>query len=79
MAADAFDLRWTPVPGALFYEVRITTPSGQLVWSGKVEQEHVRVPTGAGLRPGAHFAWVRAELPEGRLVRAQAVSFTVRE
>ncbi|MGH9601226.1 MAG: anti-sigma factor family protein [Terriglobales bacterium] len=79
VAPEAFDLRWTPVPRALFYEVRITTPSGQLVWSSKVEQQQVRVPVGAGLRPGAHFAWVRAQLPEGRLIRAQAVSFTVRE
>jgi hypothetical protein len=79
VTAESFKLRWTAVPRALFYEVRITTANGQMVWSGKVEREQVRVPADAGLRPGAHFAWVRAHLPEGRLIRAQAVSFTVQE
>ncbi len=79
VSAQGFDLRWTKVPGALFYELRLTTPNGQLMWSSKVEQEQVRVPADAGLRPGAYFAMVRAQLPEGRLIRAQAVSFTVRE
>ncbi len=79
VAAEGFDLRWTAVPRALFYEVRITTAGGQMVWSGKVEREQVRVPAEAGLRPGPHFAWVRAHLPEGRLIRAQAVSFAVQE
>jgi hypothetical protein len=79
VTAENLALRWTAVPRALFYEVRITTASGQMVWNSKVEREQVRVPADAGLRPGAHFAWVRAHLPEGRLIRAQAVSFTVQE
>lgn len=79
VAAESLDLRWTAVPGALFYEVRITTASGQMVWSSKAERQQLRVPADAGLRPGAHFAWVRAHLPEGKLIRAQAVSFTVQE
>ena len=77
--AEGFDLRWTAAPRALFYEVRITTASGQMVWSGKAEREQLRVPAAARLHPGVHFAWVRAHLPEGRLLRAPAVSFTVQE
>lgn len=79
VTAEGFDLRWTAAPRALFYEVRITTANGQMVWSGKSEREQLRVPAAAGLQPGVHFAWVRAHLPEGRLVRAQAVSFRVQE
>jgi len=79
VTAENLFLRWTTVPRALFYEVRITTASGQMVWNGKAEREQLRVPADAGLRPGTHFVWVRAHLPEGRLIRAQAVSFTVQE
>jgi hypothetical protein len=76
--AANLELRWAAIPQALFYDVRITDPSGQLVWSSKVEGERVQVPAGAGLKPGPYFVWVRAHLPESKLVRTQAVSFTVR-
>ena len=76
--AANLELHWATIPRALFYDVRITDPSGQLVWSSKVEQERVQVPEDAGLKPGPYYVWVRAHLPEGKLVRTQAVSFTVR-
>lgn len=77
--AANLELRWAGVPQALSYEVLITSPSGELIWSSKVEQARVRVPAEARLRPGAYFVWVRAHLPEGKVIRSQAVSFTVRE
>jgi methionine-rich copper-binding protein CopC len=76
--AASLELRWVGVPQALFYEVLITNPSGQLIWSSKVEQERVRVPAEARLQPGSYFVWVRAHLPEGKVIRGQAVTFTVR-
>jgi hypothetical protein len=77
--AANLELRWVGVPQALFYEVLITNPSGQPIWSSKVEQEQVRVPAEARLQPGPYFVWVRAHLPEGKVTRGQAVTFTVRE
>jgi hypothetical protein len=76
---QAFDLRWAAVPKALFYDVRITSPDGQLKWSSRVESAQVRVPAGASLPAGNYFVWVRAQLPEGKSVRDQAVSFTIQE
>jgi hypothetical protein len=77
--AAKLELRWTAVPQALFYDIRITSPNGQLVWSAKVEEEKVQVPAEAGVQPGPYFVWVRAHLPEGKLVRTPAVSFTVQQ
>jgi len=77
--AENLELRWAGVPQALFYEVLVTNPSGELIWSGKVEQERVRMPAEARLRPGSYFVWVRAHLPEGKVIRSQAVTFTVLE
>jgi len=73
------DLRWDAIPRALFYEVIITDPSGRRVWSNKVEQEQAHVPTEAGVKPGQYFVWVRAHLPEGKVIRTQAVTFTVQQ
>lgn len=77
--AANLELRWVGVPQVLFYEALITNPGGELIWSSKVEQERMRVPTEARLRPGLYFVWVRAHLPEGKVIRSQAVMFTVRE
>lgn len=79
LSRQGFDLRWTPVPNALFYDVRITAPDGQLKWSKRVDSSQARVPGGDGLPAGTYFVWVRASLPEGKFVRAQAVSFTVQD
>ncbi|MDP9268490.1 MAG: hypothetical protein M3P27_09240 [Acidobacteriota bacterium] len=73
------DLRWAGIPRALFYEVIITDPSGHRVWGHKAEQEQAHVPIEAGLKPGPYFVWVRAHLPEGKVVRTRAVTFTVPE
>lgn len=77
--AANLELRWAGVQHVLFYEALITNPSGEPVWSSKVEQARVHVPAEARLRPGSYFVWVRAHLPEGKVIRSQAVTFTVQE
>jgi len=72
-----FSLRWTAVPNALYYDVRVTSPDGRLAWSSRVEGAQARVPADADLTTGTYFIWVRAHLPAGNLVRSQAVSVTV--
>ena len=75
-----FELRWKDVPRALFYEVRIATSEGSLVWKTRVEQTSLRVPAEIQLRPGqSYFVWVRAYLPEGKVVRTEASPFSVHE
>ena len=74
----ALELRWKDVPRALFYEVRIATSDGSLVWKARVEQTSLRVPEDIPLQPRQpYFVWVRAYLPEGKVVRAEASAFTV--
>ena len=75
-----FELRWKDVPRALFYEVRIATSEGSLVWKARVEQTSLRLPGEIQLRPGqSYFVWVRAYLPEGKVVRTEASPFSVHE
>ena len=76
----AFELRWKDVPRALFYEVRIATSDGSLVWKARVEQTSLRLPEDIQLQPRQpYFVWVRAYLPEGKVIRAEASAFTVHE
>ena len=72
------EFRWTAVPRSLFYEVRIATTEGDLVWEGRAPATRLRPPNDLRLEAGQKFYfWVAAYLPEGRTVRSPAVAFVV--
>jgi hypothetical protein len=78
--ATRLELRWTVVPSAVLYEVRITTDEGDLVWSGRESGSEIRLPSGVSLSPGRrYFAWVIAHVPGNRTLRSAAVPFQVRQ
>jgi len=73
-----FDFRWTEVRGCLFYEIRLMTGEGDLVWEGRVEATQARIPANVQLTPGSkYFISVHAYLPEGKTLPAAVVGFTV--
>jgi len=72
------EFRWTAVPRSLFYEVRIATTEGDLVWEGRATATRLRPPNDLRLEAGQKFYfWVAAYLPEGKTVRSPAVAFVV--
>jgi hypothetical protein len=80
LAVDQVAFHWTPVKRSLYYELRVATSQGALVWKTRVETDHVRLPADQHLSPGeVYFAWVRAYLPEGKTVRAEATPFRVKQ
>ena len=80
LAADQVAFHWTPVKRSLYYELRVATGKGALVWKTRVEADHARLPADQHLSPGeVYFAWVRAYLPEGKTVRAEATPFRVKQ
>ena len=71
-------LRWNEVAGALAYEVRVTTEDGSLVWTAQVQERDVLVPSDVPLQAGqTYFAWVRAPVAGGKVIRTDAVAFKV--
>ncbi len=77
-AAPDLELRWTAVDRALFYELKLVTAEGDVVWEDRLETTHARLPSGLALATGArHFFWVRAYLPEGVTLKSRAVGFEV--
>lgn len=80
ITAEEFELRWHEVDRSLFYEVRVVTADGSLVWEGRSEVAHARLPADVRLAEGKkYFVWIRAYLPEGKALRSPAVGFTVGE
>jgi hypothetical protein len=75
---ESIDFRWEGVHDALFYEVKLVSAEGDVVWEFKTEKTSAALPSGLGLQPGRkYFAWVEAALAEGKTVRSESVAFNV--
>lgn len=76
----SLEFRWRPVPRSLFYEVRLATAEGDLIWEGKATDTSLRPPDDLPLQGARkYFVWVRAYLPEGKTVRSRALAFSVKD
>lgn len=79
VSAAEVEFRWSAVPQALFYEVRILSAEGDLVWEQRVDGTRTRIPASAlSQQRGKIFVSVRAQLPDGRSRKSPVVGFTVR-
>jgi len=78
LARNELEFRWSEVADALYYEVRIVTLEGDLVWQARVRTPSARPPDDVTLAPGRrYFAWVRAALRDGRTIASPARAFTI--
>ena len=79
LGPEALDFRWTRVPASLYYEVRVMTAEGDLVWEGRAEGNQTRLPGNVQLVSGTkYFVSVRAFLPDGKTLTSPVVGFTAR-
>jgi hypothetical protein len=80
VAPQRLEFRWKEMKGALSYEARLVTPEGDVLWDQRVEARSATLPSTVGLHPGeTYFLWIRAYLPEGKVVQSKATRFTVAE
>ena len=78
LSAGAILFRWSEVPNALSYQLRLVTSGGEIVWQTESEKTWVKLPTEIRLVPGStHFVLVRALLHDGKTLRSAAVGFQV--
>lgn len=76
--AGHVEFRWRGMPRSLFYEIRVVTAEGDLVWRERIEGSRVQFPAGVQLVEGQkYFVWVRAYLPEGKTAKSGVVGFNV--
>jgi hypothetical protein len=80
VARGSLEFRWRAVPRSLFYDVRLATADGDLVWEGRATALSLRPPGDLPLEQGEkYFVWVRAHLPDGRTLQSRALAFSVKD
>lgn len=76
VSQEQLDFQWKPVPRTVFYEIRVVTEAGDLVWEARATDTSARLPRQIQLQAGQkYFVWVHAYLPEGKTVKSKAVAF----
>ncbi len=73
-------LRWTGVPGAMRYRVRLFAPDGTMIWERETSDTIAALPDSVMPRAGrAHYWKVEAHTGFDRWVSSELTEFTVRE
>ena len=76
VAREDVEFRWKEIRRSLFYEIRVVTAEGDLIWKGQAKVTNARLPADIRLAAGQkYFVWVRAYLPEGKTVQSKALAF----
>jgi hypothetical protein len=79
IAPGDIEFRWQDVPGVLYYDVRVVTDEGDVIWEGRTEKARTSLPPDIQLTAGQeYYVRVRAWLAEGKTVTSGVVSFKVK-
>jgi hypothetical protein len=74
VSPDPLEIRWTAVPHAIYYQVRVLTSAGELVWQSEPTTNAVKTPV---LGSGKYFVMVSAVMENGRMRKSDPRSFEV--
>jgi len=73
---ERLEFRWQPVADAIFYEVRLLSPSGDVVFATRTDEVRIKPGADVSLVPGTkYFAVVTAHLREGKTAKSSVVGF----
>jgi hypothetical protein len=76
IAPHAGIFRWTSVPNSLYYEVRVVSDAGDLLWRERVEGTEWRLPANLALTPGSeYFVRVDAYLTDAKTLQSDYLLF----
>ena len=72
-------LRWTSVPHADRYQVRIFSAGGSVLWERETNDTTIAVPDSVGVRAGRAYYWkVEAQAGFDRRAASELIEFSVR-
>jgi len=72
--------QWTEIPGSLYYNVRVVTDGGDLIWQTRVNDTESGLPEYLQLKPDtAYFFRVDAYLASAKSISSQHVLFSIGE
>jgi hypothetical protein len=72
------EFKWKAIPQSRYYEIRVVTADGDLVWSAQSENLNLKPPSDLELKDGAYFAWISAYVENGPVQKSAPVRFLVR-
>jgi hypothetical protein len=77
VARERLEFQWKTVPHSRYYEVRVVTLEGDLVWEGQSEGSVLQPPADVTLNDGSYFVWITAYLENGRQAKSSPVRFSL--
>jgi hypothetical protein len=77
IARDRLDFRWSGVPDVLYYQVRILSLDGDLVWQADSTTTHIETSHTLALAAGRYFVLVSAVMKSGKTRKSNPVGFQV--
>jgi hypothetical protein len=75
---EHLEFNWTPVSRSRYYEIRVVTSDGDLLWEGQTEKSVLHLPSEIVLTRGSYFVWITAYLANGRVAKSSPVRFVVK-
>ena len=77
---NGFVIRWTEVPGSLYYEVRVVSDVGDLLSEARVERTEWTIGDEIRLDPGRdYYVRVDAYLADSKAISSQHIPFRLRD
>ena len=77
---EGFVIRWTAVPGSVYYKVRIVSDVGDLLSEARVENTEWAIGNEIALEPGSeYFIRVDAYLSDSKRLSSQHIPFRLRD
>jgi hypothetical protein len=77
VSREQLEFRWNAVPDSTYYQIRVLTRDGDLVWEGDSTATQTKFPRRMSLRSGKYFVLVSAVLKNGRAAKSSPVEFQV--
>lgn len=76
VSSDEGVFRWTAVPNCLYYQLRIVSEEGDLLWQVRVDGTEWKLPSGLKLSPGAeYYVRVDAFMSEAKFLQSDYLLF----
>jgi hypothetical protein len=80
VSLEDLTIRWTGVPGSLYYDIRLVNAEGFMIWQDRIEETQWKLPGHLELLSGdQYFVRVDAYLAEAKSVSSRHVQFTIKE
>jgi Putative zinc-finger len=78
LTPQQLEFKWKAIPQSRYYEIRVVTADGDLVWSAQSENLNLKPPSDLELKDGAYFVWISAYVESGPVQKSAPVRFIVR-